>query len=110
MSLVIPLQHIQLVEKADTNTTYKGLLITTLDSSFLFAQIPDRDFLVSKVSELISKSFLNQKSQQLQTHLRETSISSSEAQGILCLKITSKRFHEIAYRKFFQKPGQFRGR
>lgn len=55
VSVVIPLREVKLVEKADSST-YKGILITTISNSFLFAQIPDRDFLVDKLSELLSKS------------------------------------------------------
>jgi len=37
----------------------KSILITTARSSFLFAQIHDRDFVVQKISELLAKSKLN---------------------------------------------------
>ncbi|KAL0272685.1 UNVERIFIED_CONTAM: hypothetical protein PYX00_005558 [Menopon gallinae] len=62
VSLVIPLRDVQLVEKADTSSTYKGILITTVNSSFLFAQIPDRDFLVEKLCELKSKTNISAES------------------------------------------------
>lgn len=81
MSLVIPLHHVLLAEKSDTNTNYKGLLITTIESSFLFAQIPDRDFLVQKISELLTKCRLKVKGDQLNEHLRKTKIDVKETQG-----------------------------
>ncbi|KAK6638132.1 hypothetical protein RUM44_008557 [Polyplax serrata] len=80
VSLVIPLHHVLLAEKSDTNTNYKGLLITTIESSFLFAQIPDRDFLVQKISELLTKCRLKVKGDQLNEHLRKTKIDVKETQ------------------------------
>ncbi|XP_063983611.1 TBC1 domain family member 9B isoform X2 [Diachasmimorpha longicaudata] len=64
VSLVIPLREVQLVEAADqspmsSHTTDKSILVTTPRSSFLFAQIQDRDFVVQKISELLAKTRLN---------------------------------------------------
>lgn len=63
VSLVIPLRDIKLAEKienASNNTLDKGIIVTTGDSlnktNFIFAQILDRDFVVDKLSELLSKT------------------------------------------------------
>lgn len=63
VSLVIPLRDIKLAEKienASNNTLDKGIIVTTGDSlnktNFIFAQILDRDFVVDKFSELLSKT------------------------------------------------------
>ncbi|XP_069703909.1 TBC1 domain family member 9 isoform X3 [Periplaneta americana] len=61
VSVVIPLRDVRLVEKAEnqaSNTAVdKSVLITTCGrASFLFAQIPDRDFVVQKISELLSRT------------------------------------------------------
>ena len=80
MSLVIPLQYIQAVEKADENAVYKRLLITTVDSTFVFAQIPDRDFLLIKITELLSK--WKNKDEEVKTNLIEALKISDEVEGI----------------------------
>lgn len=61
VSLVIPLREVTLVEPAENQSTGadKSILVTTARSSFLFAQIHDRDFVVQKISELLAKSKLN---------------------------------------------------
>ncbi|EGI61255.1 TBC1 domain family member 9, partial [Acromyrmex echinatior] len=62
VSLVIPLREVTLVESAENQSSTgadKSILVTTARSSFLFAQIHDRDFVVQKISELLSKSKLN---------------------------------------------------
>lgn len=64
MSLVIPLRDVKLAEKIDNNQTNhsldKAIIITTINefnkTNFIFAQIVDRDFLVEKISELLSKT------------------------------------------------------
>ncbi|XP_074093659.1 TBC1 domain family member 8/9 isoform X2 [Cotesia typhae] len=61
VSLVIPLREVRLVEPADqspnsSTSTDKSILVTTPRSSFLFAQIHDRDFVVQKISELLAKT------------------------------------------------------
>lgn len=60
VSLVIPLREVRQVESAEnqaSNTTVdKSILVTTARSSFLFAQIHDRDFVVQKISELLAKT------------------------------------------------------
>ena len=65
VALVIPLRDVKLVEKMDTNSSLnssldKAILIQTNmgvnGMHFLFAQILDRDFLVQKLSELLSKT------------------------------------------------------
>ncbi|KAH0953971.1 hypothetical protein HN011_005478 [Eciton burchellii] len=61
-SLVIPLREVTLVESAENQSNSgadKSILVTTMRSSFLFAQIHDRDFVVQKISELLAKSKLN---------------------------------------------------
>ncbi|EEB11252.1 GTPase-activating protein gyp2, putative [Pediculus humanus corporis] len=78
VSLVIPLQYIQAVEKADENTVYKRLLITTVDSTFVFAQIPDRDFLLIKITELLSK--WKNKDEEIKTNLIEALKISDEVE------------------------------
>ncbi|KAK0082083.1 hypothetical protein PV325_011101 [Microctonus aethiopoides] len=65
VSLVIPLREVRLVEPADqspssSTSTDKSILVTTPRASFLFAQIQDRDFVVQKISELLTKTKLVQ--------------------------------------------------
>ncbi|KAF4520019.1 hypothetical protein B566_EDAN007167 [Ephemera danica] len=57
VSLVIPLREVNLVERADTqqDSTHSMLVTTHGQSSFLFCQLRDRDFVVRKISELLSK-------------------------------------------------------
>ncbi|KAF7989163.1 hypothetical protein HCN44_007473 [Aphidius gifuensis] len=73
VSIVIPMRDVRLVEPADQSinssssstststsiTIDKSILVTTIKSSFLFAQIHDRDFVVQKISELLAKTKLN---------------------------------------------------
>lgn len=62
VSLVIPLREVTLVEPAENQSSTgadKSILVTTARSSFLFAQIHDRDFVVQKISELLAKFKLN---------------------------------------------------
>lgn len=59
VSVVIPLRDVRLVEKAENQASNsavdKSVLITTCNrTSFLFAQIQDRDFVVQKISELLA--------------------------------------------------------
>lgn len=64
VSLVIPLRDVKLVEKIENNVSNpslsKAIIITTMNeinrTNFLFAQILDRDFLVDKISELLSRT------------------------------------------------------
>ncbi|XP_034948646.1 TBC1 domain family member 9 [Chelonus insularis] len=65
VSLVIPLREVRLVEPADqspncSTSMDKSILVTTPRASFLFAQIQDRDFVVQKISELLTKTKLMQ--------------------------------------------------
>ncbi|XP_011329896.1 TBC1 domain family member 9 isoform X3 [Ooceraea biroi] len=62
VSLVVPLREVTLVESAENQSNAgadKSILVTTARSSFLFAQIHDRDFVVQKISELLARSKLN---------------------------------------------------
>ncbi|XP_012275102.1 TBC1 domain family member 9 [Orussus abietinus] len=58
VGLVIPLREVSMVERGEnkfSNTAVdKSILVTAARSSFLFAQIHDRDFVVQKISELLS--------------------------------------------------------
>lgn len=65
VTLVIPLRDVRLVEMMENNASNllldKAIILTTnvnelTKSSFLFAQILDRDFLVEKITELLSKT------------------------------------------------------
>lgn len=65
VSVVIPLRDVKLVEKKIENNASnvsldKAIIITTMNeidkTNFLFAQILDRDFLVDKISELLSRT------------------------------------------------------
>ncbi|KAJ8679994.1 hypothetical protein QAD02_015781 [Eretmocerus hayati] len=60
VSLVIPLREVRLIEPAENQASStaidKSILVTTARTSFLFAQIHDRDFVVQKISELLSKT------------------------------------------------------
>lgn len=64
VSLVIPLRDVKLVEKIENNASNpslnRAIIITTASelnkANFLFAQILDRDFLVDKISELLSRT------------------------------------------------------
>ncbi|XP_003698790.1 TBC1 domain family member 9 [Apis florea] len=63
VSLVIPLREVRLIEPAENQSSSTGIdksiLVTTARSSFLFAQIHDRDFVVQKISELLARSKLS---------------------------------------------------
>ncbi|XP_022235832.1 TBC1 domain family member 9-like, partial [Limulus polyphemus] len=72
--VIIPLRDIALVEKVDSNSSTNVLqdaLILTTNSkvNFLFAQLPDRDFLLEKISELLAKVPVNNRPA---TNLKET--------------------------------------
>lgn len=62
--MVIPLRDVKLAEKTTNNSSNqaldKAIIVTTGNSlnktNFIFAQILDRDFLVDKFSELLSKT------------------------------------------------------
>ncbi|CAG9825643.1 unnamed protein product [Phaedon cochleariae] len=64
VSLVIPLRDVTLAEKIETNmlnqSLDKAIIITMSDTlnrtNFIFAQILDREFLIEKISELLSKT------------------------------------------------------
>lgn len=63
VSLVIPLRDIKVAEKienASNHTLDKAIIVTTGNSlnktNFIFAQILDREFVVDKISELLSKT------------------------------------------------------
>nr|CAD7588701.1 unnamed protein product [Timema genevievae] len=61
VSVVIPLREVCLVEKAENQASNpavdKSVLLTTCrKTSFLFAQIQDREFVVDKISELLSRT------------------------------------------------------
>lgn len=64
VSIVIPLRDIKLAEKIENNATNhsldKAIIVTTGDcinkTNFIFAQILDRDFVVDKISELLSRT------------------------------------------------------
>nr|CAD7263370.1 unnamed protein product [Timema shepardi] len=61
VSVVIPLREVCLVEKAENQASNpavdKSVLLTTFrKTSFLFAQIQDREFVVDKISELLSRT------------------------------------------------------
>ncbi|XP_044755659.1 TBC1 domain family member 9 isoform X1 [Coccinella septempunctata] len=81
VSLVIPLREVKLAEKIDNNQSNHSLdqaiIITTTNeinkTNFIFAQILDRDFLVEKISELLSKTF--SKSREPIGYRRESSVS-----------------------------------
>ncbi|CAH0555588.1 unnamed protein product [Brassicogethes aeneus] len=59
VSLVVPLRHVSVAEKIENNVSTtsldKAIILTAFNASFIFAQIDDRDFLVDKISELLSK-------------------------------------------------------
>ncbi|XP_066586469.1 TBC1 domain family member 9 isoform X2 [Prorops nasuta] len=60
VSLVIPLREVRQVEPAENQSSTTGIdksiLVTSARSSFFFSQLHDRDFVVQKISELLSKS------------------------------------------------------
>ncbi|XP_046428118.1 TBC1 domain family member 9 isoform X1 [Neodiprion fabricii] len=72
VTLVIPLREVRLVECAEnqaSNTAVdKSVLVTTSRSSFLFAQIHDRDFVVQKISELLAKTKIFHLTDHISTH------------------------------------------
>lgn len=58
VAVVIPLRDVSLVERADSqqDTSAQSMLVTTHgQSSFLFSQLRDRDFVVRKISELLTR-------------------------------------------------------
>ncbi|CAG2100341.1 unnamed protein product [Medioppia subpectinata] len=84
VSLIIPLREILSTEKLDNNpnTGYdrnNAILISCLKSNFIFSHIDDRDFLVIKISELLSRltedrrSSIDSLSRQLSTVDSQTS-------------------------------------
>ncbi|KAK5644832.1 hypothetical protein RI129_006132 [Pyrocoelia pectoralis] len=83
VSLVIPLRDIKVVENIENNVSNsvldKAIIVTTKNevdkTNFLFAQVSDRDFLVRKISELLSRT-------QMPLHCFETlSIKSNGSSG-----------------------------
>lgn len=56
------MRDVKLVEKAENQSADKAIYITTTSptakSSFLFANVHDRDFVVDKISVLMSKSVI----------------------------------------------------
>lgn len=58
VSVVIPLRDITFPEKIDNRNMQADnaiLLSTKSKSSFLFSQIEDRDFIITKIAELLSR-------------------------------------------------------
>ncbi|KAL3269707.1 hypothetical protein HHI36_008767 [Cryptolaemus montrouzieri] len=88
VSLVIPLRDVKVAEKIDNNQTNhalnKAIIITTRNeinkTNFIFAQILDRDFLVEKISELLSKT--SSKCQEPIGYRRENSVSSVSTSSV----------------------------
>ncbi|KAK7576494.1 hypothetical protein V9T40_012780 [Parthenolecanium corni] len=80
VSLIIPLRDVNLAEKVDNNFNpeiRKSILISMKNSAmpgFLFSRIKDRDFLISKISELLSKIEINEGSDNSITLIRQSSI------------------------------------
>ncbi|XP_033221070.1 TBC1 domain family member 9 isoform X2 [Belonocnema kinseyi] len=62
VSVVVPLRDVKRAEPADnqsSNTSVvKSILVTTGNTSFLFSQIHDRDFVMTKIKELLAKQSL----------------------------------------------------
>ncbi|CAG7719403.1 unnamed protein product [Allacma fusca] len=60
LMIIIPLRDVLVIEKAATASQSQGdksvLFTTKQKSSFLFTQVEDRDFLMQKLSELLSKT------------------------------------------------------
>lgn len=64
VSLVVPLRDVTVTEKIENNASNqaldKAIIVSTGNDlnkmNFIFAQILDRDFLVQKISELLSKT------------------------------------------------------
>lgn len=64
VSVVIPLRDVIVAEKIETNSSNqaldKAMIVTTGNpinrTNFIFAQILDRDFVVEKLSELLSRT------------------------------------------------------
>ena len=58
---MIPLDHVSSVEKTDSNMNTKlydeGILFTTHtpDNTVIFGQVQDRDFVLQKISDLLSQ-------------------------------------------------------
>ncbi|XP_076233513.1 TBC1 domain family member 8/9 isoform X2 [Calliopsis andreniformis] len=89
VSLVIPLREVRLIEPAENQSSSTGIdksiLVTTARSSFLFAQIHDRDFVVQKISELLAKSKLTNLSGEnlhVQNSLPHSNTNSKEAKPL----------------------------
>lgn len=53
LNVIIPLRDVSVIENAAVDSI---LFTTKQKSSFLFRDVEDRDFLVSKLSELLSKT------------------------------------------------------
>jgi len=57
--VIIPLRDVNVIEPASSHNSSEkpGILFTTKQkSSFLFMDVEDRDFLVHKLSDLLSKT------------------------------------------------------
>ncbi|XP_043273772.1 TBC1 domain family member 9 isoform X2 [Venturia canescens] len=81
VSLVIPLREVKVAEtvvnQSSNAVTDKSILVTTARSSFLFAQIQDRDFVVQKISELLAKTKLVQPIPTINKYLQSSAGNSS---------------------------------
>ncbi|XKL61155.1 hypothetical protein PGB90_008212 [Kerria lacca] len=86
VSLIIPLRDVSQVEKVENEYDpglHKSILITLKipsKSAFLFSQIKDRDFLLHKISELLSKIKINQKFDNSITLLRKEESNDENAE------------------------------
>lgn len=62
--MIIPLRDVAVIENAASHSpAEKAILFTTKHkSSFLFMQVDDRNFLVNKLSELLSKTAVHHRS------------------------------------------------
>jgi TBC1 domain family member 8/9 len=63
LNVIIPLRDVSVIENAASHSpSEKAILFTTKQkSSFLFMQVEDRNFLVNKLSELLSKTTTNRR-------------------------------------------------
>jgi hypothetical protein len=63
LNVIIPLRDVSVIEKASSSSpSDKSILFTTKQkSSFLFMDVEDREFLVQKLSDLLSKTLTSHK-------------------------------------------------
>ncbi|KAJ8917673.1 hypothetical protein NQ315_005120 [Exocentrus adspersus] len=108
VSLVVPLRDVKVTEKIENNASSqsldKAIIVSTGNDlnkmNFIFAQILDRDFLVDKISELLSKT----QESKLLDGISTKSSSSSGSSGDFCIIDTNWKCQQALMKVFPLSP------